>query len=47
MQGIQRDNGYMKEDLGARVVVVNEVGEMCWWICRKDDIPIGIGGLIL
>ena len=34
-------------DLGVRVVVVNAVGEMCWWYCRKDDIPIGVGGLIL
>ena len=47
-QGIRADQGERGGDLlGVRIVVVNAMGEMCWWCCRKGDIPIGIGGLIL
>lgn len=46
-QRVRSGQCYMEGDMGARIVVVNCSGEMCWWTCRKGDIPIGVGGLIL
>jgi hypothetical protein len=46
VQGVCKANE-VGGDTGARIVVVNGYGEMSWWSCRKGDISIGIGELIL